>query len=471
MLSYECRKIRWIALFVLMSFILYQTRADAAELDNLDIISVELPLIDENGKSPFDFVISPQKLLYHIDDEQCGNISVEEEATVYFENQDGEYDFSKNSDWLSVINRSTVPILLTVTANIENLGEINISESNDFTDRDDPGFYLALMDDKGNVWSFCEDEKIFFTIEMEAEDDEPYSFRLTGACNTNADWSGIEEHPVVMITWGVEEIGNEEIEIAEIEDEEIFIEKEENQEMKKETENHTLKDKVIDSSIEELETGEDLEVGDVIENKIEVKESEETEVEVEVKESKVTESETTDEKTEMTEVEIIESKVEESEALESKNAEMKTEVEEAIEPEVIETETNIAEKKETEIKKEESEKTEIELEKIEFPEIKLKEMGEKEMISKKEEDNNSEIEITDNFASESENTEISELNPMVKGNINELGAEVEIKSTDIKQTEMEEEKINKKKEGRDLEREDVNNGLSENLGAMEIERK
>lgn len=207
------------------------------EVYGKDVVSVALPAISEDGESPFDFIIDPQGLIFATDAAKYGGGKVEENATILFRNHDGEYDFSRRSDGLTVKNRSNVPVVVTVTASIENLGDIELSGSTDYGDSDVCGMYLAIVDDEGNERPISEDGEISISTEMrkapedayiyrideengsysyelsrspEEIDFDSYSFGLTGYCNPNGDWQDVAVHPVVKVTWKVEPVLSDE---------------------------------------------------------------------------------------------------------------------------------------------------------------------------------------------------------------------------------------------------------------------
>ena len=92
-----------------------------------EIISVDLPTVSD--ESPFDFYIDPQGLLYETDGMRYGGGVVEEGAYLLFRNHDdGEYDFSRYSDRLSVTNRSTVPVIVKITAKISDIGDLRMDQ-------------------------------------------------------------------------------------------------------------------------------------------------------------------------------------------------------------------------------------------------------------------------------------------------------------------------------------------------------
>ena len=196
-----------------------------------EIISVDLPTVGD--ESPFDFYIDPQGLLYETDGIKYGGGVVEEGAYLLFRNHnDGEYDFSRYSDRLSVTNRSTVPVIVKITAKISDIGDLRMDQDGVFDGEDDPAIYLAIVDDEGNERVLSEDGEVSVEIEMnqapseaytyhydestdsyeyiyQSDEDisfDTYSFGLRGECNANADWRGTSACPRVMVTWSVDPV-------------------------------------------------------------------------------------------------------------------------------------------------------------------------------------------------------------------------------------------------------------------------
>ena len=196
-----------------------------------EIISVDLPTVGD--ESPFDFYIDPQGLLYETDGIKYGGGVVEEGAYLLFRNHnDGEYDFSRYSDRLSVTNRSTVPVIVKITAKISDIGDLRMDQDGVFDGEDDPAIYLAIVDDEGNERVLSEDGEVSVEIEMnqapseaytyhydestdsyeyiyQSDEDisfDTYSFGLWGECNANADWRGTSACPRVMVTWSVDPV-------------------------------------------------------------------------------------------------------------------------------------------------------------------------------------------------------------------------------------------------------------------------
>ena len=243
----RCQIIRYTAI-IAASFLavssIYPIKAFAVESITLpvqvmddDVVSISIPVTGESEASVFDFILDPQGLLYKTDAARYGGGRVEEGATLLFHNEEGEYDFSKRSDWLTVTNRSTVPVRVTVTAQITDFGDIRLAESDDFGESTETEVYLAIEDDQGNILPLAADEPATLNLEMASApentyvfrldeenhtyqygmsmdpsliDFDTYSFRLIGACNTNAEWQNISVHPTITVTWYVEPIIPEE---------------------------------------------------------------------------------------------------------------------------------------------------------------------------------------------------------------------------------------------------------------------
>lgn len=237
----QLNKERWAAIAAAVVLFVCPFRSFAIEsvtlpleVEKEDVISMVLPTVTEGEKSPFDFILDPLGLLHKTNAARFGGGVVEEGATLLFENKEGEYNFSRYSDRLAVTNRSTVPALLTISAQVTDLGEMHMVESDDFTDSDDCSVYLAVVDNQGNEHPLSADGEVTIQVEMKAApkyayvyklgddlqsyqlvqskdfeetDFDTYFLGLVGACNPNADWSdNISAHPMVTVTWQIEPI-------------------------------------------------------------------------------------------------------------------------------------------------------------------------------------------------------------------------------------------------------------------------
>lgn len=205
-----------------------------------NVISVDLPTIGE--ESPFDFFIDPQGLIYETSAAKYGGGTVEEGASLLFHNyKNKDFDFSSYSDSLKVINRSTVPVVVRVTAKITDLGDIKLEQDDAFEGEESNAIYLAVVDDEGNERPLSGDGEVILEAEMkeapaeaytyyyneeqdvyeyvstdkENMDYDTYSFGLRGECNTNADWSELSVSPKVIVTWEVEPVTSEKEEYSE----------------------------------------------------------------------------------------------------------------------------------------------------------------------------------------------------------------------------------------------------------------
>ena len=167
------------------------------------ILSVELPVVAEGERSPFDFILDPCGLVYETDAMRYGGGAVEEGATMLFYNEEGEYDFSRYSDKLSIMNQSGKSVIVTISASVSDMEGIDLVGQNDFSGNDNPAVYLAVTDDRGNEQPIYEDGEAKIQAEL---DSGIYSFGLTGACNPDADWQDVYVHPKVIVTWHVESV-------------------------------------------------------------------------------------------------------------------------------------------------------------------------------------------------------------------------------------------------------------------------
>lgn len=213
-----------------------------------DVVSMSIPIVSDSETSVFDFILDPQRLLYRTDAVRYGGGIVEEDATLLFYNKEGAYDFSQHSDWLTVTNKSTVPVQVTITAQVTDLGDLKLVESADFAESTEPAVYLAIVDDQGNIQPLSADGQASVSFEMDAAPEntyvfrldeethtyqygmsmdpnrinfDTYSFGLIGACNSDAEWQDLSVHPMITVTWYVEPIIPEEQEEAPVEDDDM----------------------------------------------------------------------------------------------------------------------------------------------------------------------------------------------------------------------------------------------------------
>lgn len=200
-------------LMAVLAVIISLQKYEVTASDSEDLISVELPVICETGNSPFDFIMDPQGLINQTGAIRYGGRTFEEGATLYFENTDGQYDYSHQSDWIEVISRSTMPVRITITARICNISSIKFTQDNSFYEDESASVYLALINNRGDLMPLDINGEAVIDTEMQASDGEENfrvcSFALTGACNPNGDWINIDEKPYIAITWTIDAVAGE----------------------------------------------------------------------------------------------------------------------------------------------------------------------------------------------------------------------------------------------------------------------
>ena len=199
-----------------------------ADSHPIDVTNVQLPVM--GATSPFDFIIDPMELIYQTDAAKYGGGRVEEGASVLFRNSKGEYDFSHKSDMLEVINKSNVPVRITISASIQNPDSVPLVTSFSELSGDKPSLFMALVDDYGIVSAITSYDEASFEVSLNAAPDGTYvyayneatgsydyafaegaenaefdavSFGIIASCNTEADWTQVESWPVINVNWKV----------------------------------------------------------------------------------------------------------------------------------------------------------------------------------------------------------------------------------------------------------------------------
>lgn len=226
---------------------------------NSNVYDVVLPTVTD---TTFDFILDPEGLIKATAGERYGDTEqFEDGASLFFKNSAADDDgntYTKSSDVLTVINKSSTDVTLNVTATVTNLDTTAVplvSATTDFAadDKAVPEIYLALTDTETspNVvpilttgagdtavnqakiadktitganteytvkWNE-ETGKYEKALKPEPKDPEnptkdeqnpanfkSFAFKLTGACNTGAaaNWAGVEDiQPKVDVVWAV----------------------------------------------------------------------------------------------------------------------------------------------------------------------------------------------------------------------------------------------------------------------------
>lgn len=115
---------------------------------------------------------------------------------------------SSYSDKIQIANAGTANVKVSLSAHVspDSVKGITMTDDRDFTGDEDPGLYLALTDGER---TFPIDSEGSAVIDIEIEgalegEVNTYSFQLTGATNSNADWSELTDiAPEVTVTWKV----------------------------------------------------------------------------------------------------------------------------------------------------------------------------------------------------------------------------------------------------------------------------
>lgn len=220
------------ALAVLVAFpVLPASAAEKEKEDiNTDIYQVDMPM---NTKGVFDFILDPQGLINKTDAAAYDGKKFEKDSTVFFRRKDGKakVDYSSSSDHLSIVNKSSVPV--NVSLNIKVSGafaeKIALTDDKKFKNDTDASLYLALKDkdrerpigkdgldfnitinaapDGAYGYSYDKkSEEYTYKLKKDSSDikfDE-YSFQLTGAANGKGDWTGLADAaPEIEVNWKV----------------------------------------------------------------------------------------------------------------------------------------------------------------------------------------------------------------------------------------------------------------------------
>ena len=199
----------------------------------VDIPNVTVPIVQEN--SPFDYILDPQGLVKMTDAARYGGGLVKEDATVLFRNTDSEYVFSDYSDKLTITNKSNIPLQVTISAKIEDEGDISLVDSVSELEGQDPLIYMALVDDEGLLGVCNSNGSTDINIILKAAPDGTYTYKLneeTGkyeyelvekksdfeygfdsfsfglhaACNIEGDWRNVVSLPRIVVTWKTEPV-------------------------------------------------------------------------------------------------------------------------------------------------------------------------------------------------------------------------------------------------------------------------
>lgn len=201
------------------------------------IVSEESLIDIEIENCLFNFIIDPYRLVEKTNAIKYGGGTVEKGATLLFHNKERAYDFSSESDWVTISIQE--PSEIMVSAHLDESDELIIAEDRDFKEGDISDIYLALIDDQGNEQALTTEEEVSISLFLESGS---YSFGLTGACNADADWAEKSSiHPKVTLIWSLE--------AASIEDEDaLFFDEDDENELENKQESIELTPEINESN-------------------------------------------------------------------------------------------------------------------------------------------------------------------------------------------------------------------------------
>lgn len=201
-------------------------------------------VVPTDAGTAFNFTLDPEGLIAKTNEAKYGGNDIyQDDATVFFGNADADgnvVSYSNVSDAVTLVNKGTQLAKVTLSAEMsgldvdtDNTADITMATADTFAD-DTVSLYLALVDANDTATPITGDSTDPTTAtavigaapegayeykydadgqayEFALVDDltgitfEEYSFKLTGACNTAADWSALAAAaPVVTVTWTVE---------------------------------------------------------------------------------------------------------------------------------------------------------------------------------------------------------------------------------------------------------------------------
>ncbi|MEH2956636.1 hypothetical protein [Candidatus Merdisoma sp. JLR.KK006] len=190
-----------------LSVTTYASEPESMQIAGDDKIQVVLPT---DAIGIFDFILDPQELINKTNASAYDGQIFEEGATLFFKRSDSEalVDYSSTSDAVTITNNGSVPIDVVITAGITVLAKDGFAMTDDreFTDDTRASLYLALIDGETEVPIMgAKEEAASLTITIppsSEEEDNEYSFRLTGAANKEGDWSRMKDISFeVAVTW------------------------------------------------------------------------------------------------------------------------------------------------------------------------------------------------------------------------------------------------------------------------------
>ena len=202
------------------------------QLEATDVFNVKLPTIADDATT-FNYILDPNGLIKESGTEgKYVGKTFEDGATLFFQNINNKVDskdYSKTSDKMTVINKSTQDVTISVKATVEPTKGVKMDEDGTFADGGG-NLYLALTDGTNTSAITENGAKLTSTItktddvykvkwdstkelyvkELDSSktdaDFQKYEFQLTGACKKDTVWDTLKDTPPsVDVVWSVKD--------------------------------------------------------------------------------------------------------------------------------------------------------------------------------------------------------------------------------------------------------------------------
>lgn len=205
-------------------------------VETSDVFSVVLPA---DAGTTFDYLLDPDGLIKKTNGDRYSGKAFEDDKTVYFLHADktkyDNKDYTDTSDSITVTNKSTQAVDLTVTAKIAAADGVKMAATSAM-DGDGENFYMALVGNDGtnDTTKALTTDGVELTANIAADENayevkwntdkyekqltdaakatgytgfKSYTFKLTGACKANdTALTALKENPPKLdLTWSVKD--------------------------------------------------------------------------------------------------------------------------------------------------------------------------------------------------------------------------------------------------------------------------
>lgn len=199
---------------------------------NTDVWNVVLPET-VSGDNTYDFILDPEGLIAETDAVKYSGADFEEDANLFFQVVSGSgVAYSATSDAKKIVNKSSYAVDVTVSATVTAGTGVAINPDATFANDTTASIYMAVEDSASHLAAVAANGTVSVVSTMAAAKDgsyevvydtesasytyelvdspaadafAEYSFQLTGACNSAADWSDLTEvEPTVQVVYKVD---------------------------------------------------------------------------------------------------------------------------------------------------------------------------------------------------------------------------------------------------------------------------